>query len=60
MKPNEWHKSSYSGASSSCVEVAETTEHACIRDTKHREQGHLEFTAAEWRAFLVDLTRDKL
>jgi hypothetical protein len=38
-----WHKSTYSGASGSCVEVAEG-QTALVRDTQNRELGHLAYT----------------
>ncbi|MEU0493324.1 DUF397 domain-containing protein [Nocardiopsis sp. NPDC006139] len=49
MNENTWHKSSYSGAQGDCVEVSEGSITA-VRDTRHRELGHLEFAAAEWVA----------
>ncbi|MFE6307761.1 DUF397 domain-containing protein [Nocardiopsis sp. NPDC057823] len=49
MKHQDWHKSSYSGAQGDCVEVSEGSITA-VRDTRHRELGHLEFAAAEWVA----------
>ncbi|MFC3999773.1 DUF397 domain-containing protein [Nocardiopsis sediminis] len=50
----EWHKSSYSGAQGSCVEVAEG-EVVRIRDTQHRELGALAFPVREWGALLADI-----
>ncbi|PSK93742.1 uncharacterized protein DUF397 [Murinocardiopsis flavida] len=47
-----WHKSSYSGATNNCVEVAESSRGALVRDTQSRERGHLTFGAEEWTAFL--------
>ncbi|MFC4565829.1 DUF397 domain-containing protein [Nocardiopsis mangrovi] len=49
-----WHKSSYSGATNQCVEVAEgrTT---LVRDTQHRDGVTLTIPASEWHAFLADL-----
>ncbi|WP_435108770.1 DUF397 domain-containing protein [Nocardiopsis synnemataformans] len=44
--------STYSSASSNCVEVADWLEGSALRDTKHRELGALTFGPAEWRAFL--------
>lgn len=47
-----WHKSSYSGATTeNCVEVAEGPK-TLVRDTQHRDHGHLEFAATEWAAML--------
>ncbi|WP_026123888.1 DUF397 domain-containing protein [Nocardiopsis chromatogenes] len=60
MSEKCWHKSSYSGGSTgSCVEVAEGAATA-VRDTRNREQGHLEFPAAEWTAFVVGARSDEL
>lgn len=47
-----WHKSSYSGTSSNCVEVADLVKSTAIRDTKHRDLGMLIFPSAEWQALL--------
>ncbi|GAA3757578.1 DUF397 domain-containing protein [Salinactinospora qingdaonensis] len=47
-----WHKSRYSGASGDCVEVSEGPEKVKVRDSQHRERGHLSFGSAEWRVFL--------
>ncbi|QBI52060.1 hypothetical protein EKD16_01215 [Streptomonospora litoralis] len=50
-----WHKSSYSGANEpNCVEVAEGP-HTFVRDTQHRDRGHLAFPAAEWEAFIAEV-----
>ncbi|MEU0237712.1 DUF397 domain-containing protein [Nocardiopsis sp. NPDC006198] len=51
-----WHKSSYSGnAGSECVEVSEGVQ-TRVRDTQHREHGHLSLPAGEWGALLGALT----
>ncbi|WP_083926889.1 DUF397 domain-containing protein [Nocardiopsis valliformis] len=47
-----WHKSSHSPTGSDCVEAREQENGADIRDTKHREAGHLSFDRAEWLAAL--------
>lgn len=48
-----FHKSSYSqGTTENCVEVAEFSQGAAVRDTQHRELGHLAFPTAEWHALL--------
>ncbi|WP_026128300.1 DUF397 domain-containing protein [Nocardiopsis halophila] len=59
MTTRKWHKSSYSGASSSCVEVAEG-ERTAVRDTRHRHLGHLEFPVLEWEGFLRSLEQREL
>ncbi|CAM3746446.1 DUF397 domain-containing protein [Nocardiopsis rhodophaea] len=56
-----FRKSSYSQAKTqNCVEVADTVAGAAIRDTQHRELGHLWFGLAEWSAFLSDIKSDHL
>ncbi|GAB3484331.1 DUF397 domain-containing protein [Nocardiopsis coralliicola] len=56
----EWRKSSYSGGNGGdCVEAAVSTT-SLIRDTRHREAGHLEVDAAEWRAFLTAVRAHQL
>ncbi|MFC0862439.1 DUF397 domain-containing protein [Sphaerimonospora cavernae] len=47
-----WRKSSISGGSGQCVEVAITDTVVGVRDTKNREGGTLVFNRDEWRAFL--------
>lgn len=48
----EFRKSTYSGRNTDCVEVAESTAGAAMRDTKHRDLGMLTFSGPEWQAFL--------
>lgn len=51
--PVNWHKSSYSSShGQNCVEVGDLPNATAVRDTQHRELGHLEFPAEEWRALL--------
>lgn len=53
----KFRKSSYSGGGhENCVEVADTPDGSAVRDTQHREAGHLAFDRAEWAA-LVAATR---
>lgn len=52
---SDWHKSSYSGGSNECVEVREHTAGAQVRDTHHRDHGHLSFPLAEWETFIDTL-----
>lgn len=48
-----FRKSSYSGGQTQdCVEVADLPSGAAVRDTKHRDEGHLAFPSSEWAAFL--------
>lgn len=53
--PTDWHKSSYSGSSSNCVEVRESSERVDVRDTQSRHLGHLNFDLRAWGAFLRGL-----
>lgn len=46
-----WHKSSYSGSSGSCVEVAEG-EQVLVRDTQNRDLGHVSFSPSAWSVLL--------
>ncbi|GAA4895200.1 DUF397 domain-containing protein [Streptomonospora salina] len=55
-----FHTSSYSGPKTeNCVEVAEGRE-TLVRDTQHRETGHLGFPAEEWQAFLDEVKASRL
>jgi Domain of unknown function (DUF397) len=47
-----WRKSSHSGASNGCVEIAKDTMRTYVRDTKNRAGGVLTFAEQEWAAFL--------
>ncbi|MEV0056677.1 DUF397 domain-containing protein [Saccharopolyspora shandongensis] len=53
-----WQKSSYSGQSGSCVEVALVPEVVAVRDTKDRDGAVLVFPRRQWAAFLLGL-RDR-
>lgn len=46
-----WHKSSYSAAEGSCVEVAEGRD-ILVRDTQNRPLGHIDYSAEAWASFL--------
>ena len=54
-----WHKSSYSTANGSCVEVAEGSS-VLVRDTENRNLGHLTAPSAEWSAFIAALGKSPL
>ncbi|WP_327114322.1 DUF397 domain-containing protein [Nocardia sp. NBC_01730] len=43
-----WRTSSYSGNGEGCVDVAPATDSVFVRPVKHRDQGIIEFTAAQW------------
>lgn len=47
-----FRKSTYSGRGDNCVEVADAPGVSAVRDTQNRDEGHLEFPAAEWKALL--------
>jgi len=47
-----WRKSSYSGSSGDCVEVAQLSGGAAVRDSKDQQGPSLRFTAVEWCAFI--------
>lgn len=48
-----WRKSSYSGTNGGgCVEVALTTRHAYVRDTKDRAGGTISVSREDWASFV--------
>ncbi|WP_304455889.1 DUF397 domain-containing protein [Nocardiopsis sp. YSL2] len=48
-----FRKSSYSATQNDCVEVADLPAGAAVRDTQHRELGHITIASStEWTAFL--------
>jgi hypothetical protein len=55
VKP-QWVKSSFC-ASTACVEVAQTENRVLVRDSKQPGRVPLEFTTAEWAAFLAGARR---
>lgn len=50
-----WRKSSFSSQDTNCVEVAVDARHARVRDTKARQQGHIEVSPQAWQALLERL-----
>ncbi|MEV4647171.1 DUF397 domain-containing protein [Saccharopolyspora sp. NPDC049357] len=55
MSELAWRKSSRSGSSTNCVEVAQATDMIALRDSKDPEGGHLRVGAHQWGAFLKSL-----
>ncbi|MFW5420381.1 DUF397 domain-containing protein [Nocardiopsis sp. CNT-189] len=54
-----FRKSSYSHPrGNDCVEVADLPIGSAVRDTQHRELGHLLFGAKEWAAFVAEVKHD--
>ncbi len=51
-----WHKSSYSGSGSACVEVAPAPAGVMVRDSKNADGPVLAVTTTAWRAFLSTVT----
>jgi hypothetical protein len=56
MTSARWRKSSYSGNTTACVEVAMTAREVGVRDTKNPTPT-LIFETTEWSAFLTSLRR---
>ena len=52
----QWRKSSYSGNSGNCVEVAMTDDVIGIRDSKNPDGPVLSFSPSEWDAFIRGVT----
>lgn len=57
MQNPHWQKSSYSGDSSNCVEIAATLTAIHVRDSKDTEGPHLAFQVTAWTQFLSHATR---
>ncbi|WP_312885626.1 DUF397 domain-containing protein [Lipingzhangella halophila] len=58
-----WHTSSYStGGDANCVEYRTENGHerVLVRDTQHRQLGHLDFGAATWAHFLSAVRRSEV
>lgn len=51
--PTNWRKSSYSGSTNDCVEIADLADGGrAVRDSKNPDDGFFRFTAEEWSAFV--------
>ncbi|MEU9174140.1 DUF397 domain-containing protein [Streptomyces sp. NPDC048420] len=56
MQTLHWQKSTYSGDSSNCVEIAATLTAIHVRDSKITEGPHLAFPATVWIHFISQTT----
>ncbi|GAA4935930.1 hypothetical protein GCM10023224_15910 [Streptomonospora halophila] len=60
MAEPHWRKSSYSTATSNCVEVAELAAgHYAVRDSQHPDTDPLAFDGHAWMAFLTAVKTDE-
>ncbi|MFF5155443.1 DUF397 domain-containing protein [Streptomyces sp. NPDC000348] len=57
MHTIRWRKSSHSGDSSNCVEIATTPATVLIRDSKNTSGPHLGLSPSTWLAFLTHITK---
>lgn len=52
--PTNWRKSSYSGSTNDCVEIADLPDGGrAVRDTKRPAAGFFRCTASEWNSFIL-------
>ncbi|MGN9778590.1 DUF397 domain-containing protein [Micromonospora sp. H33] len=54
-----WRKSTRSGSSGNCVEVATPSRVVLVRDSKDRQGSLLSFTPGEWNGFIGALKAGK-
>jgi hypothetical protein len=52
----QWKKSSYSGNSGNCVEVADLGQAVAVRDSKDPKGPVLVVTPSEWQGFIASLS----
>ncbi|MER6991889.1 DUF397 domain-containing protein [Saccharopolyspora hirsuta] len=57
--PLTWHKSSYSTATQTCVEVGALADGAAVRDTKDRAAGYFVADRKQWSAFITAVKTDR-
>jgi hypothetical protein len=55
MTALEWRKSSYTGSTGSCVEVAWPDQDVAVRDSKQATGPTLTFPTTTWHTFLNDV-----
>lgn len=55
----KWFKSSFSGSTKDCVEVAFINDAVGVRDSKNPTGPALVFTPAEWTAFTTTVQRGR-
>jgi hypothetical protein len=56
----EFRKSSHSGGSGNCVEVADLPGETAVRDTQNRDLGHLAYPNSEWTALLATVSHGRV
>ncbi|TJZ99601.1 DUF397 domain-containing protein [Actinacidiphila oryziradicis] len=58
--PINWRKSSYSGSTNDCVEIADLADGGrAVRDSKNPDDGFFRFTAGDWAAFIQGVKTDE-
>jgi hypothetical protein len=56
----QWRKSSYSGNSGNCIEVADLGHAIGVRDSKDPNGPVLMFGTGSWRVFVMSAERERL
>ncbi|MEV8310768.1 DUF397 domain-containing protein [Streptomyces flavidovirens] len=56
----DWHKSSYSGANSNCIETARLGGGTAVRDSKRPDGPALAFPSDQWDAFIDSVKSDSI